>query len=172
MNSISKYAGDFRWNLSWSLNAKFQSVLDVRRKGPQGKGGGDQPPPPPYGILFKWVCHHLHQNKKAGERTKRTKSRAYGTVEKGKIWVYGRSCYNSKLSKLRILRTGVSVKMGVVTAAHTCITDTCEYPPPPPICLGENLDFVMKNLMFCVDKVKYEHLAILSNLKTANLHLK
>lgn len=33
-------------------------------------------------------------------------------------------------------------------------------------------DKSVKNLMFCVDKIKYEHLAILSNLKVANLHLK
>ena len=26
------------------------------------------------------------------------------------------------------------------------------------------------NSMFCVDKIKYEHLAILSNQKVANLH--
>ena len=40
-----------------------------------------------------------------------------------------------------------------------------------------NIDFFIFithqwNLMFCVDKIKYEHLAILSNLKVANLHLK
>ena len=32
---------------------------------------------------------------------------------------------------------------------------------------------ISKTMMFCVDKIKYEHLAILSNLqKVANLHLK